>query len=337
MKSVEPTIAVVIATRNRAKQLKRTLLSLQEQLLGQMVPDVIVVDNGSTDDTAAVLTDEWPGLNLLSLYEGSVGKSKALNRALSVVRNELVAFTDDDVTAAPTWLADIVQASARYPTAAVFCGPIIPCFPAEIPQWVRTHSKSGAFFGQFEPQDYEGPLAGEITPFGANFAVRQFALRDIRFRDWLGPSLEHGPLFGEDTEFVRRIRSRYEQCVFLPSAKIFHHIMVPTIELDWIFERAFHFGRSIILLYGRPAVLDPPYALEDGTDEQRRSEQGGVLNYYYGQLCQLRISGRTNADFEAQLHHALEGLQIDPYQTTLLGKSARQFLLTHTRIKVGEQ
>jgi len=319
-------VTVVIATRNRASYLERTLISLQSQRLQGLALEIVVVDNGSTDNTKSVQNRVWPGLEIVALYEEAAGKSRALNQALGIVRSDLVVFTDDDITAAPTWLADIHRASQRYRNAAIFCGPIVPCFPPETPVWLREHLDSSGFFGSFQPQTHEGPIADDVLPFGANFAVKSFALQGMRFNNWFGPSAQSASRLGEDTEFVMRIRDRYQECIYVAAALVFHHIRSSQIDPEWIFERAFQLGLAMINLHRRPMLVHEKYRFEVGStdrDQQRRLERGGLLNYYCGQLSgwgSLVGGGYEEAD----LRSALKLLEINSHRD-LLGRSARLF------------
>ena len=94
-----PSVSVVIPTYNRASFLKSTL----ESIFGQTVPvhEVILVDDGSTDDTGAVVKSllmehpEWDKL-LYVIRQENQGKSVALNNALRCVTGEWIAYNDSD-------------------------------------------------------------------------------------------------------------------------------------------------------------------------------------------------------------------------------------------------
>ncbi|MDT4988818.1 MAG: hypothetical protein QOI74_2912 [Micromonosporaceae bacterium] len=84
-------VTIVVATRNRAQALSDSLdrlLALPES------PAVIVVDNGSTDSTAAMVTRRFPAVRLLSLRanEGAVAR----NHGVAAAATPYVAFADDD-------------------------------------------------------------------------------------------------------------------------------------------------------------------------------------------------------------------------------------------------
>ena len=120
--STAPTVSVVIATFNRAARLKRTLEALRCQ---RYLPDdeVIVVDNGSSDETASVIqmaSRDYP-VPLRRLTEPVRGKGPALARGVAAARGSILALTDDDVVVARDWVATIRQVF-RHPSAALVGG-----------------------------------------------------------------------------------------------------------------------------------------------------------------------------------------------------------------------
>src|SRR5579864_2159978 len=96
-------ISVVVPTYNRARSVMRTIVSLTEQTLPPM--EIVVIDNGSTDDTGDVVRDLARGVRRLRhIVEPRLGVSRARNRGAGEASGELVAFLDDDAVAAPEWL-----------------------------------------------------------------------------------------------------------------------------------------------------------------------------------------------------------------------------------------
>ncbi|HET7675777.1 MAG TPA: glycosyltransferase [Gammaproteobacteria bacterium] len=97
----EPTVAIVVPTYNRSQLLTQTLDSLLAQT---RLPDaIVVIDDGSTDDTPARL-QPYRGA-VTCLRQANRGKSAALNRALSVVHADYVWVVDDDDLVVPDGLA----------------------------------------------------------------------------------------------------------------------------------------------------------------------------------------------------------------------------------------
>ena len=310
-------ITLIVATRNRARHLERMLKSIERQAIEYLSCEVIVVDNGSQDDTQSVLKRSLSGFTLVTLYEERAGKSRALNRGLDIASGDLVVFTDDDVTASPVWLRSLYEAYRKYGSARGFCGPIVPVFPPGTPEWIPDHKRANVMFGKFTPNSAEGPLPVDMLPCGANFAVRSSAMEGMRFRLDLGPSEENGPSFGEDSEFIDKLRSKREDIVFVPAARVEHHIKPADIELSSLMERSFHLGRGLAASARKSVMLEP---IDQGP--QWRFERGGLINHYLGQLCQLNLLGLLS--FDQELLQALDQLEVRS-NLDLLAKSARQF------------
>src|SRR5262249_38258439 len=112
-----PGLSVVIATRNRAAFLRELFQSLPAAVAAVPVGvELIVVDNGSTDNTEVVI-DEWKSrlVGLIHLREPQPGKSRALNQALRQARAPVLVFIDDDVQLPPDYLAEVLWFFAEHP------------------------------------------------------------------------------------------------------------------------------------------------------------------------------------------------------------------------------
>jgi glycosyltransferase involved in cell wall biosynthesis len=94
-------VSVVIATHNRAVQVRQAI----DSVLGQSVPvrEVIVVDDGSTDDTRTQLAAY--GNSIRVLHQENAGASAARNRAFQSARAAWIAFLDDD----DVWLKSKIE------------------------------------------------------------------------------------------------------------------------------------------------------------------------------------------------------------------------------------
>lgn len=118
-------LSVLIATRNRSAMLRDTLLGLARQRFPAEKWELIVIDNGRTDDTQRVL-NPCTNLNLEIISEVKAGKSRALNSALDVARGDILVFTDDDVTPARSWLVDLVRTSRAQQPAMLLAAAAFP-------------------------------------------------------------------------------------------------------------------------------------------------------------------------------------------------------------------
>ena len=102
-------LSVVVPTMNKVGLLERTLAALQGQDLGRPDPwEVVVVDDGSTDGTAAFLAGlEFPGWPSLLVVRPSsnVGRARARNLGARAAQGRWLVFLDDDIVAPPGLLA----------------------------------------------------------------------------------------------------------------------------------------------------------------------------------------------------------------------------------------
>jgi hypothetical protein len=129
-------VSVVIATRNRSVLLGRTLDALARQQWPRDRMDVLVADNGSSDDTRMVVEAAGrTGLPVQYLFVAEPGKSHAVNAALRLTRGDLIAFTDDDVEPEPEWLAGLTR-GIEETDADFVAGRILPTWEIEPPAWM---------------------------------------------------------------------------------------------------------------------------------------------------------------------------------------------------------
>lgn len=99
LKEASIAASLIICTRNRAGQLRGCLESIDVRRMRSCGCELIVVDNGSHDDSREILwgfVQKWGERGIRIVEEPRIGKSFALNAGLSEARGEVVAFTDDD-------------------------------------------------------------------------------------------------------------------------------------------------------------------------------------------------------------------------------------------------
>ena len=116
-----PLVSVVVPSHNRAGLLRRTLGSILAQRLADL--EVIVVDDGSTDDTAAVAAGAGPRVVVLRNRQPA-GVSAARNQGIAVARGVWIAFCDDDDLWSPDKLARQLEAAEHARADWVYAGDV---------------------------------------------------------------------------------------------------------------------------------------------------------------------------------------------------------------------
>jgi hypothetical protein len=111
-----PTVSVVIPCFDQARFLPAAVASVQAQ--GYAPIECLVVDDGSTDGTAAVASQ----LGVAILRQRNAGVSAARNAGLAATRGELVVFLDADDELLPAAIGDEVEALRAHPDAVAVVG-----------------------------------------------------------------------------------------------------------------------------------------------------------------------------------------------------------------------
>lgn len=248
------TVEIAICTWNRVALLHDTIGALNRILVPPCTRcRIIVVDNASTDGSAAVANAAVNRdlFEVLVVREQQQGHTFARNRAIAESKAELIAWIDDDVRVEPQWLARIVYAAERNPRAAFFGGPIRPVFPSGVPDWITENWAT--LHGCFAARDLGETaidLAADRLPYGANFAVRGDVQRKFPFDTSLGR--RGSAVLGEDElDLMRRLLLAGHRGMWVPDAAVEHVIPADRATEDYVRSYFVGQGRKLVLA-GRP-------------------------------------------------------------------------------------
>ena len=124
-------LSVVIPTYNRCDELAGALRALLAQDAGTTRYELIVSDNNSTDGTRQLVASLIEGgeSRLRYVFEGHQGAASARNAGIAVAVAPIIAFTDDDIRVAPSWIAEIKRALDEHPEVDAVGGKILPQWP----------------------------------------------------------------------------------------------------------------------------------------------------------------------------------------------------------------
>jgi len=237
-----PRLSVLIATRNRAAMLARTLRSLDAaQATGVADCEILVVDNGSTDSTPAFL-DRWAAASSgrQHLCVPQPGKCRALNQALTVARAPLLAFTDDDVEVNPQWLLAIVTFFGAYPQYDAAMGRV------HVPPAAEHDATLQALLAAYRvvPLFDKGDAVQDLSEmYGCNIAVRRHVFDRIgNFNERLGPPFNAG----EDLDLARRIVRAGMRIGYMPEALVHHEVDPRRLTPEYYRQFQMRLGRGFL-------------------------------------------------------------------------------------------
>jgi glycosyltransferase involved in cell wall biosynthesis len=243
-------ISVIVCTYNRAASLAKALQSLRQMAVPPDLKwEIIVVDNNSTDDTRAVVTEfaRTSRLNARYAFEPKQGLCHARNTGVTNASGEIIAFTDDDVQVSPEWLRELVCTFREFDCIGVG-GKSIPAWDGLAkPGWLVTtgpYSLSRGPILDFDLGDETKEL--RTAPWGLNMAFRRSAFeRHGMFRTDLDVS-GSDRLLGGDTEFGSRLMRAGEKVVYSSKAVVFHPVVQQRITKNYFLKYYFCVGRTNI-------------------------------------------------------------------------------------------
>ncbi len=225
LQSPWPTVSVIVPVRDGAEQITPCLDAVLAQDYPGPTPEVIVVDNGSTDGTPAVLGALSPLVR--TIREPRPGVSWARNRAIVAARGEWLAFTDADCVPRPNWLRELVAIALADPGVS-FVGGRITALPP---------TNSISLFAESLFDQRRSILEEQPASFiSANLLARRDDL--IRF-GMFNPAYPRG----QDTELAWRSQSVHgARCTYADEAIVEH--LNPATLLELVSKAIQHGGGS---------------------------------------------------------------------------------------------
>ena len=211
-----PQISLIVCTRNRAESLPVCLNSIERAAVKNRTVEVelLVVNNGSTDATAAVLLawQKSASVRCRVLVAERRGLSHARNCGLEHATGKIIAFTDDDCTVAPDYLMQVERAYAADAGPTLRGGRVELGDPRDLPFTIKT---------DLAPQRFTGGHPGGFI-HGCNLTMSRSALELVgRFDTRLGAGQPIGA--AEDSDFVYRAHRSGVMVLYDPSIVVFHH------------------------------------------------------------------------------------------------------------------
>jgi glycosyltransferase involved in cell wall biosynthesis len=197
-------VSIIIPTFNGASRISNCLDALLKQTAERNV-EILVVNDGSTDNTVEVVT-RYSGIRLIS--QSNAGPAAARNRGASESRGTIILFTDDDCVPMPNWLGAMTE-------------------PFDDPEVVgakgvyRTRQKSlVARFVQIEYEDRYRMMADlDSIDFIDTYSA---AFRRDRFLEMTGYDTSFPVACAEDVELSFRMSARAWKMKFAPAAIVCH-------------------------------------------------------------------------------------------------------------------
>lgn len=278
-----PTASVLIPTWNGKDLLRPCLESLTQQTYCDF--EVIVAENGSTDGTLQMLRQEYAWVRVVALEE-NVGFARGVHAAYDVAKGNLIVLLNNDTEAEPTWLAELVGAAEQFPEAGSFASKILLHSDRK-----RLHS-AGDYYGLDGVPGNRGIWEADGSAYsergwvfgvqGAACAFRRNLLDAIGFFD------EDLVSYCEDVDLNWRANLRGNRCLYVPEARVFHHVSATGGGA----LASYYCGRNFIAV----AVKDVPCPLWrrywKAMLKQQLAITAAALRSFRGEAARARLRGQ---------------------------------------------
>jgi glycosyltransferase involved in cell wall biosynthesis len=244
-------VSAVICTLNRADYLRKAIKSLANQSLESGAYEILVVDNRSTDNTKAVVTEEFAHIsNLHYIYEPVLGLSQARNTGWQHAKGAYVAYLDDDAIANSCWLEQIVQAFETIkPQPGCVGGKVEPIWEAPRPDWLPDELLP--FLTVVDWSNTPIILGEDQYIAGANMAFPKFLLEAVEgFHVNLGRKGK-SLLSNEELLLRNKLQEKNYEIYYDPKIAVKHHVSASRLAKSWFLKRTYWQGVSeaALLLY----------------------------------------------------------------------------------------
>ena len=240
-------ITAAVATCGRPAGLGRCLRSLAAQASPPV--EVIVVDQAPSEEARA--TAAASGLPAVRYLEQErLGLSASRNLALRCAAGAVLAVTDDDCAADPSWLAAVAAAFERQPSPEAVTGPVLPLGEGAPGTYAISLRESDV------PVDYSGRIIPWSIGSGGNFAARTATLAAIGGWDERLGAGSRGQA-AEDAELFYRLLSSGALVRYEPAAVIRHEWQLRSRRLSTRWSYGFGIGAMCGLRLARA----DPYAI----------------------------------------------------------------------------
>lgn len=244
-------VAIVILNWNGCEMLKKFLPSV---LLHSSNPDtaIYVADNGSTDQSVAMLRENFPNIHLIIL-DKNYGFAEGYNLALKEIEAEYVVLLNSDVEVTQDWLTPLTEYMDAHPEVAA-CQPKIRSWHHR--ELFEYAGASGGFIDKYgypfcrgrirELVEKDNGQYNSIIPvFWATGAAMFIRLEEYRQAGGLD---ERFFAHMEEIDLCWRLRSRGKQIVCIPQSVVYH-VGGATLKKENPRKTFLNFRNSLVTLY----------------------------------------------------------------------------------------
>jgi glycosyltransferase involved in cell wall biosynthesis len=174
-----PDVSIVVPTFNRADRVVRLIANLLDQDAEGIAFEVLIVDNGSSDGTAALVRGiAERDVRIAYVHEPIRGASHARNAGVARAKGDIVAFLDDDVVPARDWVRAMKRTFDAHPKVDCVGGRVEGAWPPSVPRWVTPQHVAPLALQIDRTREFDANHASACL-ITANFACRRRVFGEV--------------------------------------------------------------------------------------------------------------------------------------------------------------
>lgn len=295
-------LSIVILNWNGANMLRRFLPSVIEH---SPEAEVIVADNGSTDDSMRLLAEEFPHIRTIRL-DRNYGFAEGYNRALAQVDSDLYLLLNSDVRVEEGWLSPMLSYMETHPEVAA-CQPKIRCEWA--PDMLEYAGACGGYIGRLGFPFCRGRILGTVERDEGQYdTIAQVAWATgaallIRREAYIEAGGLDARFFAhqEEIDLCWRLRSRGYSIVCIPQSVVYH-VGGGTLPTESPRKAYLNFRNNLLLLYKNL----PEKTFRSVMPWRRLLDAAAALHFLVGgHWAACRAVCRAHIDFR-RTHHEFD-------------------------------
>lgn len=238
----EVLLSVIICTRNRADELAGCLPAAARQAKSFADAEIIVVDNGSTDNTKQLVEEisaqtEFP---VRYVFEPIAGLCQARNRGRREARGKIISYIDDDVVLKDDWIKQIRE---HFLAAKSDClaGKVTTELEGELP--FSPDDAMAWFFCATTLGDEPKFIRFPDHPIGCNMSFKTEVF------DTVGGFDTNLKLYGDETDFFRRVAETDFSVYYNPSVEVSQFIPSERLTVKELRHKSYIWGTGSATLW----------------------------------------------------------------------------------------
>jgi glycosyltransferase involved in cell wall biosynthesis len=242
--------SIIIPTFNRCDLLDKALISLVKQTFNPSEFEIIVVDNGSTDNTREIVQqhiDENTAPYIHYIFDDIPGLLTGRHRGAKESNSDILCFIDEDIEADPDWLKEVYN-TFKDSSVHLVGGKCLPIYDVEPPVWekklwsITGDHKMCGFYSLIDQGDEQKDCEPNLI-WGLFFCIRKETLHKA---GGFHPDALPGHLLrflGDgETGLTTKIKSLGLRSVYQPKAVLYHHVTRERFGVEYLKKREFYQG-----------------------------------------------------------------------------------------------